>query len=259
MVPSPEKGSSAYAASIAIPISIKMGLAGSGTSTSGNAHAAMASPPHWPGGCLTRRAATASESCAAEQRPRKPPRSTCGMGSCPCGMRLLPTRRRCFRMSPNSCLPRIPELEGGDAAALLGASSDQSSKPSIGCSITASIRLCRATSCWARACRPTTSRGCRGKFLGPARQSRHFDRGPAPSGLPRSTDLVGLPRHVGLVPKRHGTPRNEGFTNGAAKRDGLGAFLRMPVSHRMHHVPHELTERKTAAHASNCRSSIGKR
>jgi hypothetical protein len=31
-------------------------------------------------------------------------------------------------------------------------------------------------------------------------QSRHFDRGPAPSGLPRSTDIVRPPRHVGLVP-----------------------------------------------------------
>src|SRR4029077_9696357 len=33
-------------------------------------------------------------------------------------------------------------------------------------------------------------------------QSRHFDRGPAPSGLPRSTDIVRPPRHVGLVPRR---------------------------------------------------------
>src|SRR4029077_2309316 len=33
------------------------------------------------------------------------------------------------------------------------------------------------------------------------RQSRHFDRGPAPSGLPRSTDIVRPSRHVGLVPK----------------------------------------------------------
>ena len=32
-------------------------------------------------------------------------------------------------------------------------------------------------------------------------QSRHFDRGPAPSGLPRSTDIVRPPRHVGLVPR----------------------------------------------------------
>ena len=31
-------------------------------------------------------------------------------------------------------------------------------------------------------------------------QSRHFGRGPAPSGLPRSTDIVRPPRHVGLVP-----------------------------------------------------------
>jgi hypothetical protein len=31
-------------------------------------------------------------------------------------------------------------------------------------------------------------------------QSRHFDRGPAPSGLPRSTDIVRPPRHVELVP-----------------------------------------------------------
>jgi hypothetical protein len=31
-------------------------------------------------------------------------------------------------------------------------------------------------------------------------QSHHFDRGPAPSGLPRSTDIVRPPRHVGLVP-----------------------------------------------------------
>ena len=31
-------------------------------------------------------------------------------------------------------------------------------------------------------------------------QSRHFDRGPAPSGLPRSTDMIRPPRHVGLVP-----------------------------------------------------------
>ena len=31
-------------------------------------------------------------------------------------------------------------------------------------------------------------------------QSRHFDRGPAPSGLPRSTDIVRPPRYVGLVP-----------------------------------------------------------
>jgi hypothetical protein len=31
-------------------------------------------------------------------------------------------------------------------------------------------------------------------------QSRHFDRGPAPSGLPRSTDIVRPPRHDGLVP-----------------------------------------------------------
>jgi len=34
-----------------------------------------------------------------------------------------------------------------------------------------------------------------------AGQSRHFERGPAPSGLPRSTDIVRLPRHVGLVPR----------------------------------------------------------
>jgi hypothetical protein len=31
-------------------------------------------------------------------------------------------------------------------------------------------------------------------------QSRHFDRGPAASGLPRSTDIVRLPRHVSNVP-----------------------------------------------------------
>jgi hypothetical protein len=31
-------------------------------------------------------------------------------------------------------------------------------------------------------------------------QSHHFDRGPAPSGLPRSTDIVRPPRYVGLVP-----------------------------------------------------------
>jgi hypothetical protein len=31
-------------------------------------------------------------------------------------------------------------------------------------------------------------------------QSRHFDRGPAPSGLSRSTDIVRSPRYVGLVP-----------------------------------------------------------
>jgi hypothetical protein len=30
--------------------------------------------------------------------------------------------------------------------------------------------------------------------------SRRFDRGPAPSGLPRSTDIVRPPRHIGLVP-----------------------------------------------------------
>jgi hypothetical protein len=30
-------------------------------------------------------------------------------------------------------------------------------------------------------------------------QSRHFDRVAAPSGLPRSTDIVRPPRHVGLV------------------------------------------------------------
>ena len=43
-------------------------------------------------------------------------------------------------------------------------------------------------------------------------QSRHFDRGPAPSGLPRSTDIVGASRHVGLVTVtdvlRFGTWRN---------------------------------------------------
>ena len=33
-------------------------------------------------------------------------------------------------------------------------------------------------------------------------QSRHFDLGLAPSGLTRSTDIVRLPRHVGLVPRR---------------------------------------------------------
>src|SRR6202035_4794238 len=32
-------------------------------------------------------------------------------------------------------------------------------------------------------------------------QSRHFDRGLAPSGPPRSTDIVSPPRHVELVPK----------------------------------------------------------
>jgi hypothetical protein len=31
-------------------------------------------------------------------------------------------------------------------------------------------------------------------------QSRHFDRGPAPSGLSRSTDIVRPARYVGLVP-----------------------------------------------------------
>jgi hypothetical protein len=38
-------------------------------------------------------------------------------------------------------------------------------------------------------------------------QSRHFDRGPAPSGLPRSTDIVRPPRHVGLVPTPDLSPR----------------------------------------------------
>ena len=32
-------------------------------------------------------------------------------------------------------------------------------------------------------------------------QSRHFDRGSAPSGLSRSTDIVRPPRYVGLVPQ----------------------------------------------------------
>jgi hypothetical protein len=32
-------------------------------------------------------------------------------------------------------------------------------------------------------------------------QSRHFDRAPAPSDLPRSTDIVGSLRYVGLVPE----------------------------------------------------------
>jgi len=32
-------------------------------------------------------------------------------------------------------------------------------------------------------------------------QSRYFDRGQAPSGLPRSSDVIRPPRHVGLVPK----------------------------------------------------------
>jgi hypothetical protein len=32
-------------------------------------------------------------------------------------------------------------------------------------------------------------------------QSRHSDHGPAPSSLPRSTDIVRPPRHFGLVPK----------------------------------------------------------
>jgi hypothetical protein len=31
-------------------------------------------------------------------------------------------------------------------------------------------------------------------------QSRHFSRRQAPYGLPRSTDIVIPPRHVGLVP-----------------------------------------------------------
>jgi len=34
----------------------------------------------------------------------------------------------------------------------------------------------------------------------PEGQSRHFDRGPAPSGLPRSTDIIRPARYVGLVP-----------------------------------------------------------
>ena len=34
----------------------------------------------------------------------------------------------------------------------------------------------------------------------PVYQSRYFDRGPARSGLPRSTDIVRPSRHVGLVP-----------------------------------------------------------
>jgi hypothetical protein len=33
-----------------------------------------------------------------------------------------------------------------------------------------------------------------------AGQSRHFGRRPAPSGLPRSKDIVRPPRHVELVP-----------------------------------------------------------
>jgi hypothetical protein len=31
-------------------------------------------------------------------------------------------------------------------------------------------------------------------------QLRHFDSGPAASGLPRSTDIVGASRHVSNVP-----------------------------------------------------------
>jgi hypothetical protein len=37
-------------------------------------------------------------------------------------------------------------------------------------------------------------------FISELGQSRHFDRGPAPSGMTRSTDIVRPPRHVGLVP-----------------------------------------------------------
>jgi 2'-5' RNA ligase len=57
-------------------MSIKTRLAGFGTSTSGNARAAVASPPRLSSGCLTRQA-TPSESYASERRPETRPRSTC--------------------------------------------------------------------------------------------------------------------------------------------------------------------------------------
>jgi hypothetical protein len=37
--------------------------------------------------------------------------------------------------------------------------------------------------------------------------------------------------------KRHAHTRMNALPTGA-KQDGLGAFLRMPVGHRMHHMPH---------------------
>jgi hypothetical protein len=38
------------------------------------------------------------------------------------------------------------------------------------------------------------------QYMSASGQSRRFGRRPAPSGPPRSTDIVRPPRHVGLVP-----------------------------------------------------------